>query len=494
MTQTLSQLVTLMNGATTTNGWDVVCTYSADALNSFLAASYDAGALATSVSVTVQEIDPILKIPYDVTYNINFESPLLSFSPQKNVAFLAMPIGAGSSYTISVPNTPAQPTTTAFPTGYSVVAQVPIAAIEGTTGEVQSGVLTFSDGDPSQYSIILEFNNDGATFTLDPAPTGLPMQTEEFMLAIQGYFQTEVSQIDYALAAVNNQTPPGGGEVFTPKSFVFASYTGGPDDDGVLSLYIQTEQSGNPPGSSTPAFVPSNTPTSPVPEGYTASVIFSNALMINAFLKPQLSACGFTTTFSTPASGMQAKLAKNVSVIADGDSGNYFWGGYSYDGLNLSLQTDPVLMTILNGQIGFNWSGSTVSNWEQTSVGPSGGIVYYGSVNIAIQVEEGPYPITVDDDTFSFPPIVFEEQDFKTTVTAQSCDWWKIHCWESIPAYYTSEMTLSIPNISITFESFNFFLETNLLSPGNQMISIDTGAGVSTPCDFLIVGSTVTAS
>jgi len=494
-TLTLANLVSAMNGSTTTNQWDVVCSYSVDALNSFLKASYDAGNLAKTVIMTVTEKDPVFGFDYQVLYSINFGSPLLSFSALQGIAILSMPMETGSSYTVTVPNSNQPPQVTPIPPGYSVVAQVPLAVVDGETGTVvanQPGVLTFSNGSTSQFSVILEFNNKAGTlFTLSPAPSGSSPLETYFLPAITNYFQTQVSQIDYALAAVNN-TPSGGGVVFSPKSFVFTSYYDPTiqSDNGALSLYIQTTNSGNPPGSSTPQFQPGGMATSPIPSGYTASLIFSNALMMNAYLKPQLAADNFTATFSTPKSGLQAALTTNADVVANSDNGTYISGSYYYQGLDLSLETYPITMTILNGQMGCNWSGDTVSGWTTNTAGQP--YPQWGNVKISVTAEKV-VTMAVNDNAITIPSITFSQSDFKATTTPQSCPWYETltGCRTSLPAYY-SGMQFSIPPISISLPSFNFFLETNLLAPGNQMISIDAAAGVSTPCDFLLVGNTIT--
>ncbi|RIE03626.1 hypothetical protein [Cohnella faecalis] len=124
----LSDLVNLMEGRPSTNGWDVVCSYSVHQLNAFLKSQYEAGKLAREVVLTTEREDPITEMKYTVRYDIQFASPVLSFiAGRSGFATLTMPINEGSFARIIMADV--EKRTIPIPGGrYSVQAIVPLAA------------------------------------------------------------------------------------------------------------------------------------------------------------------------------------------------------------------------------------------------------------------------------------------------------------------------------------------------------------------------------
>ncbi|WP_027086556.1 hypothetical protein [Cohnella panacarvi] len=495
----LNDLVRIMEGRPSTNGWDVVCSYTVKQLNDFLESQYQAGKLAKDVVLSTVRVDPIWSDNFEIQYDIRFASPVLSFiTGRSGFAMLTMPINEGSIVTIITKDKKRE---IQIPGGkYSVQAIVPLAAIKGDTGEVieYDNVVTFSDGNPHDNHIIVHFKSEkGTLYQIVPAPDPQDQDilVTYFLPVLKEYFQTNIRAIDYALSSINNKRPQSGETILTPKSFVFAST--GDGDDGVLSLYIQTNESGNPPGNPSPSFQPGDVASCPVPNGYTASIILSNRLMTQSFLKRQLEASGFSVELSNPVSGggVSAILRKNQNIFAIGESEQSFFENHSYDGLQISMQDNPVHMTLQNGGITLAFGGSTRSMWSQNRVFQRSGT--WGGVYISLGLHKGPIPLTLSENDVIESRVSVGASDFNVGLNAYGCDVWESMngCSKSYPSFYDGlSKKLQIPSIDLNLPGLDFFNTTNLLAPGQNVINLDTSKGVLTPHDFLVVGNVANLS
>lgn len=494
----MSELVAAMQGVPSTNQWDVVCSYNGSQLNAFLAAAYDAGKLVKNVQLSTTRSDPITDVNYTYAYSINFGTPALSFiTGRAGFCTVTMPIEAGSSYSITAAGQSTPLKTVQVPGGtYSLQAIVPLGAVSGTDGSVsEHGNIVAVGAAQTPSAVILHFKTAGGTvysIVPRPGPGDIdPMETY-FLPVVSQYFQNEVDELDYVLATVNSHLPAAGETVLTPKTFAFTST--GEGEDGVLSLYIQTKESGNPPGNPSPSFQPGDASVIPIPAGHSASIILSNQLLQQGFLAPQLQASGFSASFNTPVNGIEAQLRTPGSLIAPDKSGNYIFGGYQYKGLNVSLQDNPMTLALVGGQMSLHWSASTSSEWGSYSSMGEAASSQYGTVNISITVNTAPIPLRLSDSDVTIGSMSLSAADFQVAKSAGSCAWYErlIGCMEWIPSYYDA-LPLSVPPITIALHGVDFFATTNVIAPGAQIIQIDGSAGVATPHDFLIVGQVVAA-
>lgn len=490
----LDTLVNWMKGSQSTDQWDVVCSYSVDQLNRFLSAQYDAGKLARDVKISTQVEDPLTGDPLDVEFDLKFASPTLAFiAGRSGYATLTMPLKDGSTYTLSIPGRP--PKVTPIPGGkYSIQATVPLAAIKGDTGTVsQTGsVITFSSGSDESAHVIVHFKNEkGATFQLVPQATGtdnLPLNIW-LMPVLLNYFQTQVSEIDYALTGLNNRKPKDGSIVLTPKAFVFAS--SGDATTGVLSLYIQTDREGSLPGNPDPSFKPGGQETLPVPSGYSASIILSYDLLTRSFLKPQLEKNGFKVSFVTTTNGIRVQLKSDQAVVADSKDGHVIFSSWDYGGLNISLNDFPLTMLLQDSTLQLQWEGRATSEWGEVTAGMGHTSPHYGKVDVTVTLKKPAVALgTLSDSDLTLANITLGASDFSVSTESHSCSVWERFngCSESVPEFYKRDMKLRIPSINLALPGLDFFATTNLLSPGQHVIDIDMKTGVKTPCDFLIVG------
>lgn len=494
----LQDLVASMKGVPSTNGWDVVCSYTIDNLNTFLEAQYQNNVLAKELKLSTTRADPLTGASYTIDYDVQLGTPTLSFvGGRSGVANLAMPIEDGSSYTVTPQGGQPLPSHTIPGGTYTITAVVPLAAVNGDTGTVSDlgTIITFSDTAVHTNSVIIHFRNEkGATFTITPLPsTDTDALVTYFLPVLQQYFQTQVSELDYALANVSNQPAPPGETVLTPASFAFA--TAGEADTGVLSLYIQTRESGNPSGNPSPSFQPGDSAVLPIPAGFTASLILSNALVLNTFLKPQLTACGFDVSVQPASEGISLLLSSSQSVVAEEESGFFVFSGYRYGGLDIPLNA-PALNLVLaqaqmpHGQLSLHWQGQTSSEWSEYVAEGEVSSHQYGTVDLTVTLNKGPIPLTLSDEDLTIASVSLSNSDFAVSARAESCRWYEVlaGCSESVPAFYTQDMPLQVPPISITLNGLNYFKTTNLLAPGSHVITVDGQTGLQTPHDFLIVG------
>jgi hypothetical protein len=185
------------------------------------------------------------------------------------------------------------------------------------------------------------------------------------------------------------------------------------------------------------------------------------------------------------------QLRKNESVLSDGDSGTYIFGGHSYDGLSISLNDCPLTLGIQDSMLHLQWQGIADSSWSEYTAGSSGG--QWGKVTLTITLHKDPVAMTLSNDDEIGGQLSVSRSDFSIDVKSHGCSIWESfnHCSELVPSYYSDNMTLTIPSIQIAFSGLNFFSTTNLVSPGQTVINFDMNAGVQTPYDFLLVGSVV---
>jgi hypothetical protein len=494
----LKALVSAMEGASCTNRWDVVCSYGAAQLNKFLAAQYDAKKIASRIQPKTQRSDPLTGQDYTIDYDIEFASPVLSFVPGRSgYANLSMLITSGS-YSVTPAGEPKPVLTKKIPAStYTVNAVVPLASLNGTTGKVsqQGDIVTLSDGGRDEHFVILHFKTAGGTsfkITPEPGPKEKDALVTYFLPVLKEHFENDVKEIDYALTSINNKPPDRGETILTPSSFAFAS--AGDADTGILSIYVQTVESGNPPGNASPSFQPTDAQMLPIPEGHSASIILSNALLRNGFLTPQLTANGFSVSFDTPAEGISAQLRSKAAVVNPGEKDNWVFGGVEYKGLDLTLGDFPLNLLFKQGNMSLHWDASTTSDWSQITSTGEGTSSQYGNVDLSIVVNTAPVPLKAGGDDVAIAEVTLKRDDFTITAHAGSCKWYEVlvGCQESVPGYYNSEMQLTIPQITVALHGLNFFATTNLVAPGQHVFKIDTSAGTQTPHDFLLVGDIAT--
>ncbi|HLM66195.1 MAG TPA: hypothetical protein VK358_01650 [Longimicrobium sp.] len=495
----LAELLALMNNNPSTNKWDVVCSYTLDSINAYLQAEQQASPLPSTL--TLKTSLSFFGQTYPLTYDLVLGTPLLSFSAaQSGVATLTIPIEPSSTW--SAPTAPV--TSGQVPTGLSVQITTPLGAVTGA--EMQTPLpsqtqITFEGTGSQSYQIVLDFATglNGTTAKISivppPPPDAQDVWDTTLLPALTTYL-SELRNVYYVLGAVSDTPPPAGTLALTPKSFAFDTWASADGMSGVLSIFIQTHESNNPPGAAGAPFEPGNgNVVSPVPSGYTASLILSNQL-IKQFITNQLTRGSDpqwdSVTFEQPANrGLMATLSSPQPIFSNASNNDGWWGSYNYDGVETTFDKNPVQLTIADGNLSVCWPNPVTlsSGWTQTVVGAPNPT--YGTVYVTISLNSTPTPFASDTDTSLIAAnFTLSASDFTYTTSAKGCKWYSTGCAEYIPSYY-DQITFSVPSIGISLPDLNYFATTNVLSPGQTVISINSQTGVQTPCDFLLLGNVV---
>lgn len=495
---TMDNLVNAMNGSSSTNNWDMVCSYTTKQLNDFLATAYAKKKLVTEMHFDVQEDDPLTGEPFTVKYDLFLGKPTLKFiagrSDQANLTMLI----TGGTYSIYLKDQETPFRTADFPKNtYSVDAYVPLAAVTGDTGKVSSkgDIVTFDDDKTSQSHVILHFANEkGTQFKImpEPDPSLKAIINPQFVDAVESYFTYHVTEIDYALAQVNNDKASQGSVLLTPKSFVFASE--GDGETGILSLYIQVKESGNPPGNRNPSFQPGTKEMLPIPENFTASLILGYQLLTTCYITKQLQDEGFAVTYESVPKGIACSVSKDLEILAKNDSGHWLFGSHYYKGFDINFKDHPIRMQIADGSVSLNWQASADTSWSENASFGRTSSNQWGGVKVTLSYEQngGAISLNTTTDEISIAAISITPKDIHVGLHNDGCSFWErlVGCMESHPSFYDNLSDhLEMPkSLSLDLKGLNFLMETNLLAPGEKMIDFSSTAGVKTPMDFLLVG------
>lgn len=363
-----ADLVAAMRGQNTTRGWDVLCSYDLQKLNTVLKDRYKQRKLVSKISnASTWEWALDFGGLQITSYDFELDSPDLSFEAVGK-AILTMPISKtektihayemeeagpvepeskcktatwyskhGDAYqAISNQLQPSEgdvaqyegqwyrihlikpPRTVPIEDHkYSLVGLVPIAAVTGNKQIHNEGdVVVFKEADSDdQAHIVLHFgltNGNPSSFKIVPELNPNNFNEEASLLrSIETYFATKVSEIEYALTAVAPISSPDDITSLTPKSFVFTTIKTG-HTDGVLCTYIKTSENGGS-GPTLPEFLLENKPCSPIPAGNTASIIFSRYCIQNVLIRDELEKTlkDCKVTFGDPPSGIEASVSSS---------------------------------------------------------------------------------------------------------------------------------------------------------------------------------------
>lgn len=529
---TLSQLVKSMDGYPSTQEWDVVASYSVSKLNEFLKNHYDNGKLVRNLTIklpsyeevytnTTSSEGTVLIAVKDTneTINLLLEAPYLYFNIDSDSprAFLKIPIKKSSymSYVfeeinqspdinhdqltiIRVLNTQYLNDTT-----YTLQFSADLATMKMSTGKVinTKDLVSFEDGSQDSYGITFDFNsvNYNDTFIEPPIAWNL---TDSLVTVLVD--ELNKKQIDYVLGGINNKQSSNPYSL-TPKSFIMSTYGSG--TDSVLSLFIQTAESGNHQGTSNPKeFTPGGlSSTLPLPQGYSASLILSYELITDYYLKNQIApnGSGITMNFTTSTQpGIQAYITSNQSLFLPEERHSvqaviigqktpvilhYLINPISFYMNNIN----PLSLTINNQKAQLSWSDSKKVEWDRVPSRTSSTVLESGHFNVIASLNK----------TVPFQPITNQSinvldyqsniSDFSITNDRKECK--GIDKIFGVCTYSPPEnMVLSNPsNINLDLTSLNFFATTNLFFPQGQLINFNSTVGVKTPKDFLMVGDIV---
>ena len=472
-------------GGSVCQGWDIVCSYNLADLNRLLNGT-PAIPEQTSVPFSGTGVDPVGGANFTVAGTVELDQPQLQFTATGQCQ-VTMAI-AGGTYTITPDGGPAGKAQT-IPTGNNLIAEVSLLAINGDGSSAQSpdGVVTF--GPTSGHaSIVLHFNTtDPAeiSWRIDPTPP-VGSMLAYVLTAVQSYFANDVKEIDYALTGVNPAPAPGQ-DTIQPSAFSIATHTTS-DGTGVLSLFIAASASGT-------GLVPPVVQTALIAADHSATLIFSPSFILSGYIQPSYpqSACvGGQATYTLPVN-------QSVTISTGDFGGNWMQGqdliemddvtlnflNYPYS-LSFSSSTTPSL-TISNNfseQQNYQalaWGGAKAGWMHDFSATATGTVTLAKTIPFSQCVTLGQKSLTI--------AFGISAGDYGVSVDPGHSD----SCWSNsasdivVNAVQTAVAPV-LPSVSFNLGALNFFAATNLLFPGESVITFDTNAGLGVPHDFLLTG------
>lgn len=499
---TKNNLFSAMQKGKSTNNWDIVCSYSEDKINALLEQRYDQKELTEKIAFSISVKDS-RKNDHTVKYNLVCGTPLLKFAESGDFTCkLAFPLSK-FSYTID------KQTPIVLDGKYSLTVSAPLANLNVDSKKVQSGNSVVEFKKPNQkYSIFLHFKSKADTkFTLIPSLPDLKNMTSHkdyFSLELQNHFQDNVKEIEYVLTTVSNTKSSKGDIVISPKSFIFAIAKHKDTHTGVLSIYIQTKNSGNKQGDKQPSFQPGDKQTYPIPKGYSASLIFSRSFMDKVYLGTQLKKQGFTNIVPQEKAkeqlSIQACYDTKKSISSNKLSKSGFMNKVSMDTVTIDFATHPYVFEFSLNQLKISLSLSKTTNWTQTVYIPSFlpwplpstiKSHRHGTVTVGLSLSK----------TFKYSSIAkatdkkllgmnfavnADDYGYKISVHNASCGG---NLESDIKSALKSHIGKVLPAISFNFDSLSYFSATNLLFPGKQILEIDKAEGIHVPTDMILLGN-----
>ncbi|HVT61965.1 MAG TPA: hypothetical protein VHD33_00550 [Legionellaceae bacterium] len=480
-----------------TNGWDVVCSYGLIQLNKILLDAYTADTgIAKDIQFSVTHTAIMTGEKFDINYDITLGAPTIQFiAGNESSCTLTMALEKGT-FSNSIDGV--VKTSGTFPAGYSIVVEVPLYAVYGDNNTATANQSIAFTGTGQASHITLHFPTDHGLWKFDPPATGND-QLNYLLTDLVGYFQTNITDIDYQLTSLTNQTDGASGDIIIePISFVFNITSLENSNDGALSLYIQTKNTGNPQGNLKPSFQPGDTAAFPIPQGYDASLIFSRNFMQKVYLTPELTKDNFVEVksiidpISTDCVGCEVDGNYNKSVNL-----SFSTIGYPCD-LSFTCAQDPFNFANMSyhfkfetDKLSISFDQSVTGKWH--SADKAGGVVNTagGDVNGSISLNKD-YKlsdissVTNTDISLNFSLVI---NDY--VIDLGSSDSHFLNYKKEVTDKVEAEIKTALPSISFKFSNINFFKTTNLLFPGKQIISIDTKQGLHIPCDMVLFGNFV---
>jgi hypothetical protein len=240
------------------------------------------------------------------------------------------------------------------------------------TNNAQDGSkpIVFDDLKTNTCRIVFHFHNSLSTYKIlnaAGAPTTRDPNAQvmsDMTIKLANYFQDpqKVNSLDYALATVQRTANAQDSDaVLLPESFIFRTAGAYP---GVLCVYIKTKGSNNPAGISSPAFQPNNKDISPIPQGYTASIVIRKELFGNKYLVPELKSHAFSGGLIAGDKGVQentdfAAGFQYYLTMAPAALNSTVYGPGPWQDKNLNCNYDfadqPLRLTLSGGKANWFW-------------------------------------------------------------------------------------------------------------------------------------------
>ncbi|BCS02075.1 uncharacterized protein AKAW2_60339S [Aspergillus luchuensis] len=478
---------------TTTDGWDVIVSYSEEKLNALLKKYWSQR--FDQAQISFQHKSGTSANYFVYTWNLTLDNPTLSF---KSLATTHGDVAVSAiSWKISgTMNTVLYSKGTETDLGDEDVGKdqetylevvTPVFAMDGEStdtsqAKASDSTFQFSDNTESSYNIILHFqsvqDSDWSVKTPDSSDP-LNDSLTEMVNALNN--NEEISSFTFTLGTVTN-TKDQTSDFLQPQEFRFNA------TEGVLSIFIKVKGGSGKGTAETPQFqLTHEKGIAAIPEGYEASIILSQTLIRDDYLlkqigeacKDQLQSSGGVTVdqaYPNPTLLLRFKSEK----VWEGDSTSH--GGWPVNGkgeITVDWDKYPLMLSIfddgtpLTSHYKWVWDNALVELSYTTSNpihGDPGG-PYTATTTGSIKANSMPIA-TVSGDTLKF--------DIQFTSDNQPN--------ASFSNVGPADMSGSVefPTFNLELPDLNFFQTQNVLAPGEHFIKAED---TMCPCDLFVLGS-----
>ncbi|KAJ5520797.1 hypothetical protein N7463_001250 [Penicillium fimorum] len=512
-----------MKAKRTTNGYDILVSYSEEKVNQLLQArSRD---LSSILSIGPLKIsgETVFGGEFNYSLSMKLNHPLLQFEDDHGNITLTFGIEEGKVKDLD------KDKENHLPSNLQLSFKTTLTNVTGTVegGFAKPGAKTT----PTNRTVILNPDEEDVaqgvciTFqksTLDIISTTGDNTTAYAILkdGLQKYFQDN-ADLKYYVAGISNQyNPESESHPLRPHSFSFAAYSGKTKDDtSVLCMQIQVAQGTGEKAISmndnswnlfgTSGFVP-------IPRGSTCSIIIQGDLLMNQLILPSLRNAfdnmedntsstegGFTITGAMKASDV---------VIPEMHKEGQLSGGLGTKLVHVdSIQFSPSKpKTTIKFSSDINSKSNKVeytsdrqrARWRETisADGRAGATLYWTNLEFS-WTSKGSWK---DKSNVDHPNLLgfdwIGDQHYKVNKSAEDHGWWN---WffgnnTSLPEPFKN-LKVPRPELKMEMKTLDYFLTTNLLYPGKHIFKADdptsesTEKGLALPHDLILTGQTLTS-
>ncbi|KAL7932792.1 hypothetical protein V8C35DRAFT_306791 [Trichoderma chlorosporum] len=516
-----------------TMGWDVVANYSEEQINKLLADRHSrTKALLREIAFSSQDYDARTDETYTTKYVVNFGPPLLQFDPKSTSVPSCSIKMAILSGTVQFSE---QGKIKQIAPGWSIeLNNIPLATAAGKITE--EGIINpdhldliagtkpvhFDFEEEKTQHVVLGFHMDKDKVVVNPVPPADWDPNNLSHVALNNSFKNAFLQyfvgsatngelprcFSYSIASVNNQASEMGVEL-RPEKFQFATYFGEGQfkNARLLSIFIQVH-GGKGKGNTVKLQERWTTQwfdneASPVPNGFSASLIISASLFTDVILARGFRDSNWEVRDITPPEEAVAKLeCRNNEqwTLAAQDHPYGDTSIFHVDGFTANLHDSPMTLTIQQEDAGTgpkvyaHWPIERTIAWNATfkPLGVFGrSHLDSGSIKALFRL--------CDEHDFNRPrqlnsEIKIGDDDSLQLDLKLQTNTFRMDQGEKNAIHYDTwikgmrGLWTKAPVAGVSSFSFGFLRTTNLLMPGQHVIDMNKEIGPRLPKDLVLVG------
>ncbi|GKZ33661.1 hypothetical protein AbraIFM66950_003690 [Aspergillus brasiliensis] len=477
---------------TTTDGWDVIVSYSQEKLNALLKKYWSQKFGTTSVTFPHQTGEDDMATVY--TFNIDVDDPSFSFGTMNTthgdvaVSTLSWKVTGTVHIDMYFDGEMVGSKDKDIGKDEDIYLKVltPVSAMHGESTDTSQAKSSdssfqFDDNSESSYKIILHFNNaQDSDWSIDsPNPTSLDTALTAMVDALKN--NEEFTSFTFTVGTVKN-TKDQASDFLQPQEFRFNA------TEGVLSIFIKVKGGSGKGTAETPQFqLTHEQGIAAIPKDYEASIILSQTLIRNDYLLKQIgesckdqlrSSGGVTVDQGFPNPTLLLKFQSDK--VWEGESmSNSGWPVNGKGEITVDWDKYPLMLSIfddgtpLTSHYKWVWDNVPV-RLSYTTMDPIHGAVggpYTDTITGSIKASSTPVA-TVSGDTLKFD-IQFTSDDQPNA---------------SFSNVGAADMSGSVkfPTFDLGLPDLDFFQTQNVLAPGEHFIKAED---TMCPCDLFVLGS-----